>query len=139
MPLVRFVLVAAAALLITACSPGGAVAPGTTRLEIALTDAMRIEPGSIQVPVGVPVTFVVTNDGVIEHEFYLGDAAAQAKHEAEMASGAMGHDEPGGITLKPGETKELTYTFATAEATLAGCHIPGHYAAGMKADITVSP
>lgn len=45
------------------------------------------------------------------------------------------HDEPDGITLAPGETKEPTHTFATPGQYLAGCHVPGHYPAGMKAVI----
>jgi uncharacterized cupredoxin-like copper-binding protein len=90
------------------------------------------------VPAGEPVTFVVTNDGALDHEFYLGDEEAQAAHAAEMATmGGMTHDEPEGIGVKPGETKELTYTFPAAGETLAGCHVQGHYLAGMKATITV--
>ena len=89
------------------------------------------------VPAGVPVTFVVTNIGAIDHEFYLGDEAAQAEHENVMAMGGMSHDEPEGIAVKPGETKELTYTFAAAGKTLAGCHVAGHYGGGMKVEITV--
>jgi uncharacterized cupredoxin-like copper-binding protein len=53
------------------------------------------------------------------------------------AMGGMAHDEPEGIAVKPGETKELTYTFVEAGPTLAGCHVAGHYGAGMKADIAV--
>lgn len=91
------------------------------------------------VPAGVPITFVVTNSGAIEHEFYLGDEAAQAEHEKEMAAmGGMTHDEPEGIAVKPGETKEMTYTFANAGDTLAGCHVAGHYGGGMRATITVT-
>lgn len=155
MRIAHFALIPAAVLLAAACTPGGAVTPappaatraatpaGTAalspRVEVRLTDAMRIEPTSMSVPVGVPVTFVVTNDGVIDHEFFLGDEAAQAEHEAEMvAMGGMGHDEPQGITVKPGETKELTHTFSEAVTTLAGCHVAGHYGAGMRAEITVS-
>ena len=90
------------------------------------------------VPMGVPVTFVVTNSGPTDREFYLGDDPAQAEHEQDMMAGGMTHDEPEGIAVKPGETKELTYTFAQAGQTLAGCHVAGHYGAGMKAAITVS-
>jgi uncharacterized cupredoxin-like copper-binding protein len=106
---------------------------------VTLTDALKIEPSSMTVPAGVPVTFVVTNRGAIEHEFYLGDEAAQTEHEKEMAvMGGMAHDEPEGIAVKPGETKELTYTFAQAGETLAGCHVVGHYAGGMKAAVIVT-
>jgi uncharacterized cupredoxin-like copper-binding protein len=107
------------------------------RIEVTLTDAFRIEPCNMTVPAGVPVTFVVTNSGAIAHEFFLGDEAAQAAHAEEMLTmgGAAMHDEPDGITLAPGETKELTHTFATPGQYLAGCHVPGHYPAGMKAVI----
>jgi uncharacterized cupredoxin-like copper-binding protein len=112
---------------------------GSTRIEVKLTDALRIEPASMTVPAGVPVTFVVTNAGSADHEFYLGDDDAQAEHEEEMMEmGGMGHDEPEGIAVEPGETKELTYTFAAPGKTRAGCHVVGHYAGGMKATITVS-
>lgn len=136
----------ALALLVAACSSSGAattpapsVSTPATRIEVRLTDALRIEPAQMTVPAGVPVTFVVTNSGGIDHEFYLGDEAAQQAHAAEMPSmGGMMHDEAEGIAVKPGETKELTYTFAAAGPTLAGCHVAGHYAGGMRAAITVA-
>jgi uncharacterized cupredoxin-like copper-binding protein len=146
-------LILSVALLVAACSTGGGattspVAPGSsapsasaaaTRIEVNLTDALKIEPAAMTVPAGVPVTFVVTNSGAADHEFYLGDEEAQAAHEKEMAEmGGMGHDEPEGIAVKPGETKELTHTFAAAGVTLAGCHVVGHYGGGMKATITVT-
>jgi uncharacterized cupredoxin-like copper-binding protein len=155
--LARIALIPAAAVLIAACSSGSSTAapaspsgsatatPASpsaaaqaTRIEVKLTDSLQMEPASMNVPAGVPVTFVVTNAGAIEHEFYLGDEGAQAEHEMEMTSmGGMSHDEPEGIGLKPGETKELTYTFAEPGMTVAGCHVTGHYGAGMKAQITV--
>jgi uncharacterized cupredoxin-like copper-binding protein len=159
MRLSRLALIPAAALLVAACSSGGAspaapsaatsAAPSAetsagpsaaaTRIDVTLTDALKIEPATMTVPAGVPVTFVVTNSGATDHEFYLGDEEAQAEHEQEMAEmGGMAHDEPEGIAVKPGETKELTYTFAEAGSTLAGCHVAGHYAAGMKAEVTVT-
>ena len=39
----------------------------------------------------------------------------------------------------PGETKTLDYTIVTPGAYKVGCHVNGHYAAGMKAAITVTP
>lgn len=119
-------------------TPAPAASAAATRIEVNLTDALRIEPAEMRVPMGVPVTFVVTNRGALDHEFYLGDEDAQAKHESEMGSmDGMTQDDPAGIAVAPGETKELTYTFDSAGATLAGCHVQGHYLAGMKAAITV--
>jgi uncharacterized cupredoxin-like copper-binding protein len=123
-------------------SPAHAESDATAlRIAVTLTDAFRIEPAAMSVPAGVPVTFVVTNEGAIPHEFYLGDDDAQAAHAQEMLSmaGEPMHDEPSGISLQPGETKELTYTFAEPGQVLAGCHVPGHYPAGMRAVISVTP
>ena len=144
-------LSATAVLVISACtSGGGSASPGAsaavpasgapaaaTRIEVALTDALKIELASSSVPLGVPVTFVIKNTGTGEHEFYLGDEAAQAAHEQEMVDSGMAHGETDGVSVPPGETKEFTYTFTNAGETLAGCHVAGHYAAGMKAAITV--
>ena len=151
MRLGRLALIPAAVLLVAACSSGGARPGGpsaansstpsaaATRIAVSLTDALKMEPAAMTVPAGVPVTFVVTNSGATDHEFYLGDEAAQAEHEQEMgAMGGMTHDEPEGIGLNPGETKELTHTFAAAGKLLAGCHEVGHYGAGMKAEVTVA-
>lgn len=118
-----------------------AAAPAeSVRIDVILTDALRIEPASMQVAVGVPVTFVVTNAGVLPHEFVVGDEAVQQEHETSMQGmGSMSHDEPNAIGLEPGETKELYMMFSEPGETLAGCHIPGHYLAGMRATITVTP
>ena len=71
-----------------------------TRVEVTLTDALKIEPAAMAVPAGVPVTFVVTNTGAADHKFYLGDEQAQAEHEKEMAEmGGMTHDEPEGVVV----------------------------------------
>ncbi|OGO54185.1 MAG: hypothetical protein A2V84_11940 [Chloroflexi bacterium RBG_16_70_13] len=144
----RHLSLAAALVIVAACSGAGSTASptvpaasasiGAQRIEVTLTDAFEMEPAVMSVKTGQPVTFVVTNTGAIQHEFYVGDEAAQDAHEQEMMSGGMAMDEPDGIVLKPGETKELTHTFTTAGASIAGCHEAGHYAAGMKASITVA-
>lgn len=123
----------------SASTSGQSQAPASQSIQVKLTDALKIEPAAMTVKAGQAVKFVVTNSGATDHEFYLGDAAAQDAHEKEMMSMAgMMHDDANGIALKPGETKELTYTFPTAGAFLAGCHVNQHYAAGMKASITVT-
>ncbi len=154
MRLAPLALISALAVVLAACSSSGSAGTGSPTpasaaasstavpthiaVEVSLTDALKIEPASMTVPAGVPITFVVTNSGTVDHEFYLGDEDAQAEHEQEMADmGGMTHDEPEGIAVKPGETKELTYTFAEPGDTLAGCHVVGHYGGGMKATITV--
>ncbi len=142
-PAALLLLVALAA--VTGCSSAvtqapaaGSGAPSATRVTVTLSDALKIEPAQINIPMGVPVTFVVTNKGTIDHEFFVGGEKAQAVHEKAMSGQmAMVMDEPTGIGVKPGQTKELTLTFADTTPVFGGCHIPGHYLAGMKATITV--
>lgn len=110
-------------------------------IEIAMSDQLRFEPDSVEVMVGETVTFKVTNTGAIPHDFTLGDEETQDEHEAEMAAGGMagmGHDEPNIATLDPGEAAELTWRFTQAGTIRYGCHLPGHYAAGMVGTITIS-
>ncbi len=107
---------------------------------MSLTDALRIEPAVITVQAGQPVRFVVTNVGVLAHEFYVGNEAAQAEHEAEMAAigGNIPHDGENGIAVQPGQTRELEFTFDSDGEWKAGCHVTSHYAGGMVATITVT-
>jgi uncharacterized cupredoxin-like copper-binding protein len=121
-----------------ATSPSPAASAAAQRIEVKLTDELKMDPAEMTAKAGQPVTFVVTNTGAIEHEFYLGDEAMQAEQEEMMQAGEMVHDTPEGISLKPGETKELTNTFDAPGQTIAGCHVAGHYAGGMKAAITVT-
>ena len=151
MRLYQLPLIAAIAVLLAACSGGSTstTAPSAVTASpvagssasaveviVKLTDALKMEPASISVKAGVPVRFVVTNSGATDHEFFLGDEAAQAGHGNEMSGGM--NDDPAGIGLKAGETKTLEYTFAKAGSYLAGCHVSGHYEAGMMATITVT-
>ena len=138
----RLLAVLSFAFVVSSCGgTGGASGPtALTRIDVTLSDTFAIEPGEMTVPAGTPVTFVITNSGVIDHEFYLGDVAAQDAHEGEMAimQGWM-HDHPEGIGLHPGETRELAYTFGSPGDFLAGCHLIGHYGAGMRAHVRVVP
>lgn len=104
---------------------------------VTMTDAMRFTPELISVKAREPVTFIVTNAGVIVHEFFVGTEPEQAEHAKEMASGGMSHGHDNAVSVEPGETGSLTMTFADAGTCWSGCHEPGHYAAGMQATLTV--
>ncbi len=130
-------------------SPTGTSAPGATatvapsvdplagEVNVVLSDAMRFAPDSITVKAGEEVTFLVKNEGVIVHEFFVGTDEEQVDHAAEMAAGGMSHGHDNALSLKAGERGSLTMTFAQAGSLLIGCHEPGHYDAGMKATLTV--
>jgi P-type Cu+ transporter len=114
------------------------VQPGRT-IHVEANDSMRFVPGDIRVESGETVAFVVTNTGVVPHEFVVGDAHVQEEHAQEMtADGGHGDDTGNAITIAPGETETLVYTFeSTDEPLFYGCHLPGHYEAGMMGTITV--
>jgi len=118
-------------------STAPAAAPQTGEITVVLSDTMRYAPDAVTVKAGDKVTFVLRNEGVIVHEFFVGTEAEQAEHAAEMAMGGMGHGHDNALSLKAGETGSLTMTFANAGSLLIGCHEPGHYQAGMKATLTV--
>jgi uncharacterized cupredoxin-like copper-binding protein len=146
---VSILLVAVIVSVLTACSSssssgaasmaGSASPSGSPRVVIvAMTDELRFEPDAFTFSVGETVRFEVTNAGAIQHEFFIGDAEAQADHEQEMVEmGGMAHDEPNGISVDPGESQVLEHTFATAGTILIGCHEAGHYAGGMVATAIV--
>jgi Cu+-exporting ATPase len=118
-------------------SAAGIVQPDRT-LVVEASDTMRFIPGDITVQQGETIAFVVTNTGVVPHEFVVGDAHEQEHHAEDMAAGKA-HDDGSGnaITLAPGETRTLLYTFDEPGELLIGCHVPGHYDAGMRATIAV--
>lgn len=110
-------------------------------VEIEMVD-IAFEPETLRVARGERVRFRFRNEGEVTHDAFIGDAHAQADHEADMrAGGEDGHahddaSEPA-VTVEPGRTRELTYTFDRAGRVEIGCHQPGHYAAGMKVAVEV--
>ena len=112
-------------------------------IEVAMED-IRFEPTTLSVAHGETIRFRFTNNGSIPHDAFLGDAAAQSEHEHDMATAATmtGMDPHAGhmglgVTVDPGDTQTITYTFDDAGAIEIGCHQPGHYVAGMTIKIDV--
>jgi uncharacterized cupredoxin-like copper-binding protein len=118
-------------------------------VEVVMNDRFRYRPAAIMVRAGRRVTFAVTNVGKLPHEFILGDRATQLDHERQMQAATTGtghvHDHAahggpaatGALTVPPGQTRRLTWTFDEPGTVLFGCHVLGHWAAGMKGTIVV--
>lgn len=108
-------------------------------VEVAMED-IKFGQTNLTVKSGEIINFRFTNTGEVTHDAFIGDAAAQMDHETEMAdAGGMGGHSMGepAITVQPGDSGELSYTFDQPGTYEVGCHQPGHYAAGMKIDVTV--
>lgn len=111
-------------------------------VKITMQD-FSFDPASLNVRAGETVRFVVTNNGELDHEFAIGDTKSQTTHRKEMSelmekgSGMQGNDDPNVVTVKVGQTGELTWKFTRAGSLEFDCNIPGHYESGMKGVITV--
>ena len=97
----------------------------------------RFSPERYRFEAGTTVRFVIHNGDPIDHEFILGDDSVQRKHE--LGTHAKHGDVPGEVSIPAGETRVTTYTFGDPGALTIGCHLPAHFAYGMRADVTVTP
>jgi uncharacterized cupredoxin-like copper-binding protein len=126
-----------AALAAAVALPACAAAEARGRAEVVLdVHWSRFSTGAVTVPRGVPVRFVVRNADPIAHELIVGDQGVQERHEqgTERHHGAR----PTEVDVPAGETVETTITFDTAGTQFFACHLPGHYAYGMRGLIQVT-
>lgn len=138
--LLPFAILVVTALALAACSSGGASpspSAAARTVKVTTTDQMRFEPATFEAAVGETVIFEVTNTGQIVHEFYVGTPEEQTSHEEEMKSGHSTHDHENSLSVDPGQTKTLQLTFAKPGSLEVGCHVPGHWDAGMRGTLTV--
>ncbi len=103
-----------------------------------------VDPATQTVPAG-PVTFTVTNDGQIPHEFVVlrtdTMAGAIPISSFEGEAGRINEDTAGtnvGETgdLQPGASKTVTINLPAGHYVLV-CNLPGHFHSGMHLDFTV--
>lgn len=107
-----------------------AAGPADQTVEITMVD-IGFKPSAVTVKAGTDVRFVFKNSGDLEHNAAFGDEATQQAVE----SGKQARD---GIAAGPGQTKTYTRRFDTPGSLLIGCHVAGHYAAGMKVQLTIA-
>ncbi|MFN2526999.1 MAG: cupredoxin domain-containing protein [Actinomycetota bacterium] len=126
-------LLAATSAVLVACTADAGTAGKQVDVGI---EHSRFEPATFEFAAGTTVTFVVRNTDPIDHEFILGDVATQERHEAgrHARHGAV----PGEISVPAGSTRMTTYTFVRPGRLIIGCHLPKHYAYGMRADVRVT-
>jgi uncharacterized cupredoxin-like copper-binding protein len=125
----------------------GLLAAGCARAEagqqtvVVTMHHSKFQPAVVRVPAGGAVRFVLRNTDPIDHEFILGDDAVQQRHERGRERHHHG-EVPGEVSVAAGQEAATTYAFP---ARLAGgtlefaCHLPGHYAYGMRGLVEVRP
>ena len=129
-------LLAGAGLAAAAGSSRDAGPPTAVRTVHVRIHYSGFEPGAIHVEPGQTIRFAVENTDPIDHEFIVGDEGVQSVHEA----GTEAHHapRPGEISVPAGRTVITTVTFPEQGGSLLfGCHLPGHYAYGMRGTIAI--
>jgi len=84
----------------------------------------KFTPSEIQIKPG-KVKFVVTNSGVGPHEFLVYESGKMASPIVAIKN------------IASGQTKESDVVEMEAETYEMGCHLPGHFEAGMKGSVIV--
>lgn len=110
-------------------------------------------PDPVDLIPGETVLLHVVNGGLDVHELVIGDQAVQDAWEVAEAANA---DAPPGptpavsvppdvagvrVVVASGQRVDLTWTVpdaAAASRLILGCHIPGHWAKGMRASVRVA-
>ncbi len=92
-------------------------------------------PTVIEVPRGVPVSFVLHNDDPIDHEWIVGDEGVHARHRT--GTEPVHATIPTEVTVPALSTKVSTITFDRAGEYTFVCHLPGHEAYGMVGVVKV--
>ena len=105
---------------------------------------------SIEVKKGETIRFKLVNQGDAAHEFSIGTGDMHARHRKEMLKMmhdgkmdengmpmAKDHDDENTLSLAPGDSGELIWTFTKAGKLEAACNLPGHYESGMHAKLAV--
>ena len=96
----------------------------------------HFQPDRVVVAPGETVRFVVRNTDPIDHEFILGDRYIQ--HIFETGTETV-HSMPGATSVPAGTTGTTVFTFPDlATPVIFGCHLPGHFAYGMRGLVIVS-
>ena len=109
-------------------------------IEIDMTDAMRFTPDKITVKQGEIVRFVVANKGRMLHEIVIGTPEKLMEHAALMRKfPGMQHDAPYMAHVPPGKTGEIVWNFNRPGTFEFACLIAGHFEAGMRGTLTVTP
>jgi uncharacterized cupredoxin-like copper-binding protein len=118
-----------------AASAWSTPAPAVRTITIAIHYS-HFFPSVVQVRAGSTVRFIVRNTDPIDHEFIVGNEALQAQEEVTTETVHSGN-VPGQISVPAGTTRSTTVTIPAQGPLIFACHLPGHYAYGMRGTIQI--
>jgi uncharacterized cupredoxin-like copper-binding protein len=125
----------------TACASNASGKSSAVQTVKVAEGDMFLKPSVTQLSAG-KVTFEVTNNGKMHHEFVIvtGDPTGTTGDEEGRVSeaGHLGGEEGPEIgDIAPGQTKQLIAQLSPGTYT-AMCNLPDHFAAGMHFTFTVA-
>lgn len=126
---------------------------GGSTPEVRVTGVPTASVPPVVVPVEMldrafsPATFRFVQGSVVVFRFHNG---TRERHQAAVGDVYFQQDRAGGqldpndplvntVVVEPGATADLPYRMDVPGELLIGCHEPGHWEAGMKATVTVTP
>lgn len=119
---------------------GAAPSEASRTIEIRMDDRMRFTPSHIDVREGETVRLRIANRGKLLHELVIGTREElQAHAELMKKHPGMEHDEPYMAHVNAGRRGEITWTFNRPGDFEFACLIPGHFEAGMRGTLRVTP
>ena len=126
---IPFAALAAALVLLVACSGAGDAAGGEgeraaaapTSIEVTLTE-FAIEPATLEAAAGSPLTFSISNDGAAPHTF-------------AVTAGGETYETP---SIAGGATATLDVPALDAGSYQVRCTVPGHDQLGMTGTLVVA-
>ena len=119
------------------------------------------EPSSFQIKTGETIKFEVENAGMLVHEFNIANKMMHMMHQPEMRKmfengillafsidkekmkkmakidKSMGHSHSNSVLLEPKQKGEIVWKFDNAVDIEVACNVPGHYQAGMIAEVNI--
>ena len=117
------------------------------------------QPNNFKIKKNETIKFVVENKGELVHEFNIATKTMHLKHQPEMMmlveneiilsdkidkkkmmemakkNPSISHSHSNSVLLSPGESADLIWKFTNSVKIEAACNVPGHYEAGMVAEI----
>ena len=117
------------------------------------------EPSEFKINKNQTIKFIVYNYGELVHEFNIATKTMHLKHQPEMMmlieneiilsdkidkkkmmemakkNPSISHSHSNSVLLSPGESADLIWKFTNSLKIEAACNVPGHYEAGMIAEI----
>jgi uncharacterized cupredoxin-like copper-binding protein len=121
--------------------PGDPLKPART-VEIAMREdgaRMLFVPNHVEVRKGEQIRFVLTNEGMVNHEFVIGTQNQIKEHAKVMKKHPhMEHQDAHSRTLGMYGSDELIWRFTKAGRFVFACLIPGHLERGMSGTILVN-